>query len=652
MNNLFQAQKQIFNLMKFDSYSRFLKSELYQECLDREARGDELLFSTDETLDPDLRIHPHTSNSTSTAADQHNNNVSTYTDVSGVAIEGNAAIKGAWGDSEMSNSKITKDVDASAVLIDKHDSSDLHLVPSEDKLLHISNVTLGKDYNTKELRTRESNIVNSQNILANSGLNNIDHNKDALDTKEGPSSRIAGRRDSSTIIETKPIKNSIQRVSSVTSSSSSMEKRGSLEEGYCKRCSRPTSVILNNDHNVSRKESLRGSEKCKLKEKDKFTVSNDTVRQDSGESKNISKDHNTEASHSSNESKYNSVRRRKNKGRQGKKDCIEESKFVMNVSSESKSKYPWTNSSEFSSYVDNVFDGAITVDKSKLLFDGEDINCESNDLNSSISDKLDSDLTTSSRSAVDISDKISTVKESPKYDSLGLTIPDEETDLKLLKSNEHFNLQKKFLNLPPELNNELQQQYSSDSLSVHSNASSLKGSSPIKRLIASFKKDRNNGKLFVESSGGGHSGSVTNTPLLGARHEMIRRDWDSQQFDRLRLSWNGDQTADSISRVPSNVSIDATQAPHPNKFQVLGLTRQKTSPQFSVKKKSSTPSGVARSNSSKSAEYRSNNNNAHDFESKPQPSSECPYLKNMKREKSFVKPNHTYDLGDMPDCLK
>lgn len=28
-----QAQKQIFNLMKFDSYPRFLKSELYKQCL-------------------------------------------------------------------------------------------------------------------------------------------------------------------------------------------------------------------------------------------------------------------------------------------------------------------------------------------------------------------------------------------------------------------------------------------------------------------------------------------------------------------------------------------------------------------------------------------------------------------------------------------
>ena len=32
-----QAQKQIFNLMKFDSYPRFLKSTLYKQCLSGEA---------------------------------------------------------------------------------------------------------------------------------------------------------------------------------------------------------------------------------------------------------------------------------------------------------------------------------------------------------------------------------------------------------------------------------------------------------------------------------------------------------------------------------------------------------------------------------------------------------------------------------------
>ncbi|CAH1394084.1 unnamed protein product [Nezara viridula] len=41
--NLFlQAQKQIFNLMKFDSYPRFLKSELYKECVVRVLAGEEL----------------------------------------------------------------------------------------------------------------------------------------------------------------------------------------------------------------------------------------------------------------------------------------------------------------------------------------------------------------------------------------------------------------------------------------------------------------------------------------------------------------------------------------------------------------------------------------------------------------------------------
>lgn len=64
----FQAQKQVFNLMKFDSYSRFLKSALYQECLERDSRGDDLEFSGEASLDPELRILPPAS-----ASHQHNN---------------------------------------------------------------------------------------------------------------------------------------------------------------------------------------------------------------------------------------------------------------------------------------------------------------------------------------------------------------------------------------------------------------------------------------------------------------------------------------------------------------------------------------------------------------------------------------------------
>ncbi|KAK9498079.1 hypothetical protein O3M35_003961 [Rhynocoris fuscipes] len=37
-----QAQKQIFNLMKFDSYPRFIKSDLYKECVMRVLAGEEL----------------------------------------------------------------------------------------------------------------------------------------------------------------------------------------------------------------------------------------------------------------------------------------------------------------------------------------------------------------------------------------------------------------------------------------------------------------------------------------------------------------------------------------------------------------------------------------------------------------------------------
>ncbi|KAG8236670.1 hypothetical protein J437_LFUL014398 [Ladona fulva] len=54
-----QAQKQIFNLMKFDSYPRFLKSDLYKECLMRDMSGQSLSFGSSATLDADLCLHPN-----------------------------------------------------------------------------------------------------------------------------------------------------------------------------------------------------------------------------------------------------------------------------------------------------------------------------------------------------------------------------------------------------------------------------------------------------------------------------------------------------------------------------------------------------------------------------------------------------------------
>ncbi|XP_046385174.1 regulator of G-protein signaling loco isoform X2 [Ischnura elegans] len=52
-----QAQKQIFNLMKFDSYPRFLKSELYKECLLRDMSGQSFSFGASMTLDADLCLN-------------------------------------------------------------------------------------------------------------------------------------------------------------------------------------------------------------------------------------------------------------------------------------------------------------------------------------------------------------------------------------------------------------------------------------------------------------------------------------------------------------------------------------------------------------------------------------------------------------------
>ncbi|KAK7864651.1 hypothetical protein R5R35_012421 [Gryllus longicercus] len=51
-----QAQKQIFNLMKFDSYPRFIKSDLYKDCLVRELSGEDLPFPGGDDLDVGLQM--------------------------------------------------------------------------------------------------------------------------------------------------------------------------------------------------------------------------------------------------------------------------------------------------------------------------------------------------------------------------------------------------------------------------------------------------------------------------------------------------------------------------------------------------------------------------------------------------------------------
>lgn len=55
-----KAQKQIFNLMKFDSYQRFIRSDLYKSCLDAEAKKLPLPYPGDQ-LDAGLRTHLYVS---------------------------------------------------------------------------------------------------------------------------------------------------------------------------------------------------------------------------------------------------------------------------------------------------------------------------------------------------------------------------------------------------------------------------------------------------------------------------------------------------------------------------------------------------------------------------------------------------------------
>ncbi|CAG0916106.1 unnamed protein product [Notodromas monacha] len=55
-----KAEQQIFNLMKYDSYARFLKSPLYKDAAKAENEGRELPFPGGDQVEADLRLEPST----------------------------------------------------------------------------------------------------------------------------------------------------------------------------------------------------------------------------------------------------------------------------------------------------------------------------------------------------------------------------------------------------------------------------------------------------------------------------------------------------------------------------------------------------------------------------------------------------------------
>jgi len=52
------AQKQIYNLMKFDSFSRFLKSDVYKECLLADMAGKDLPYNGVDGVEEELQVNP------------------------------------------------------------------------------------------------------------------------------------------------------------------------------------------------------------------------------------------------------------------------------------------------------------------------------------------------------------------------------------------------------------------------------------------------------------------------------------------------------------------------------------------------------------------------------------------------------------------
>lgn len=84
-DRLRRASRQIFNLMKFDSYARFLKSQLYQECILAEVEGRAL---------PDAQHVPSSPTSKHSGGSDHSN-VSTPKKVPGPPCWPRPGVRGA-----------------------------------------------------------------------------------------------------------------------------------------------------------------------------------------------------------------------------------------------------------------------------------------------------------------------------------------------------------------------------------------------------------------------------------------------------------------------------------------------------------------------------------------------------------------------------
>ncbi|XP_058454976.1 uncharacterized protein LOC131432618 isoform X2 [Malaya genurostris] len=157
------AQKQIFNLMKFDSYQRFIKSDMYKTCLDSETKGQPLPYPG-EQLDPLLRtsfavqLTTKLKKSLSNAEDRRRKSLLPWHRKTRCKSKdrGDAEIKKESGKSTLSNGGGTGGSSNTLKVLSTNSTSDIH---SSRSSLASFDAAIGKSYDQDDTRNTLCRVI-------------------------------------------------------------------------------------------------------------------------------------------------------------------------------------------------------------------------------------------------------------------------------------------------------------------------------------------------------------------------------------------------------------------------------------------------------------------------------------------------------------
>ncbi|XP_058840663.1 regulator of G-protein signaling loco-like, partial [Topomyia yanbarensis] len=157
------AQKQIFNLMKFDSYQRFIKSDMYKTCQDSETKGQTLPYPGDQ-LDPLLRtsfavqLPTKLKKSLSNAEDRRRKSLLPWHRKTRCKSKdrGDAEVKKESGKSSLSNGGGTGGSSNTLKVLSTNSNSDIH---SSRSSLASFDAAIGKAYDQDDTRNTLCRVI-------------------------------------------------------------------------------------------------------------------------------------------------------------------------------------------------------------------------------------------------------------------------------------------------------------------------------------------------------------------------------------------------------------------------------------------------------------------------------------------------------------